>query len=188
MPIQHRDLPNSELHEVKGASTASAGSVLVSNGVGGTTFSKLGVANFTGSVPDSVPDLVLSTNGSGGFKVRQQAIGQLRAYRYGSATSPGNVEILSDVAPTGMYLADGGFKVGQSGFYLILFHDYVKVPATNPELAPENHTPAIVNQFTNPVFTGLSGAVYLNADDTYYLGNSVIVGVNFRFSVVRYDL
>ena len=184
MPIQHRDLPNSELHEVKGASTASAGSVLVSNGVGGSTFSKLGVSNFTGSIPDSVPDLVLATDGSGGFKIRQQALGQFRAFRYGDPLVPGSIEILSDATPVGMYLADGGFRVSQSGFYIIMFNDYVLINETTPE--PQ--IPSIVNQFTNQILSGLSGAVYLNAADTYYLGNSILVGTNFRFSVVRYDL
>lgn len=185
MTIQHRDLPNSELHEVKGASSASAGSVLVSNGVGGTVFSKLGVNNFTGSVPDSVPDLVLSTDGEGGFKVRQQALGLFRVQ--GFTTGP---QVVTEATPIGFYLVDGGFKVSQTGYYLFLFNDSVAV--VNP--VPDTYTtipaaPLIKNQFGNAVFQGISGAVYLNMTDTFYIGNlNVPEGPNARFSVVRYDL
>lgn len=38
MPIQHKNIPDAERHEVKGASTATVGQVLSSNGSGGTTF------------------------------------------------------------------------------------------------------------------------------------------------------
>jgi len=38
MSIQHKLIPEAHLHEVKGASLASAGQYLVSDGVGGTTF------------------------------------------------------------------------------------------------------------------------------------------------------
>lgn len=42
---EHRLLPESQLHEVKGASTAPANSVLVSNGNGTTTFKEAGAAD-----------------------------------------------------------------------------------------------------------------------------------------------
>ena len=41
----HKDLVEGELHEVKGASTASADQVLVSNGTGSTTFKKITTSN-----------------------------------------------------------------------------------------------------------------------------------------------
>lgn len=43
--IQHSDLPDSLLHEPKGASTASAGSVYVANGSGSGSFRALAVAD-----------------------------------------------------------------------------------------------------------------------------------------------
>ncbi len=38
MPVQHRDIPDSELHQVKGAAGASAGQLLTATGSGTATF------------------------------------------------------------------------------------------------------------------------------------------------------
>lgn len=38
MSIQHKDIPDAQLHEVKGAASATSGQVLVANGSGGATF------------------------------------------------------------------------------------------------------------------------------------------------------
>ena len=52
MAIQHKDIPDSERHDVKGASSASLRQVLTSNGDGTTSFqnltvSHLGIQNLT---------------------------------------------------------------------------------------------------------------------------------------------
>ncbi len=56
MTIQHRDIPDSQRHEPKGASTATAGQVWVANGSGGGAFTTLGtVVTFDVSLtPSSV--------------------------------------------------------------------------------------------------------------------------------------
>lgn len=41
MTIEHKNLPDSELHEVKGAAAATSGQVYVANGSGGATFQTL---------------------------------------------------------------------------------------------------------------------------------------------------
>lgn len=38
MPVQHRDIPDAQLHEVKGAASASAGQLLTATGAGTATF------------------------------------------------------------------------------------------------------------------------------------------------------
>lgn len=52
MAVQHKDIPDSERHDVKGASSASLRQVLVSNGDGTTSFQNLttihlGIQNLT---------------------------------------------------------------------------------------------------------------------------------------------
>lgn len=41
MPVEHKDIPNSDLHEAKGASSASSGSFLRGNGDGTATFQSI---------------------------------------------------------------------------------------------------------------------------------------------------
>ena len=38
MTVQHRDIPEAQLHEVKGAASASSGQILIANGTGSATF------------------------------------------------------------------------------------------------------------------------------------------------------
>jgi hypothetical protein len=47
LPIQHKDIPNSELHEPKGVSSALINTVYVATGSGSGTWAKIGPAQFT---------------------------------------------------------------------------------------------------------------------------------------------
>lgn len=49
MTINHKDIPEANLHEVKGASTASDGEFLVADGLGGTSF-EAKIINFTATL------------------------------------------------------------------------------------------------------------------------------------------
>lgn len=66
--IQHKDIPNAQLHEPKDAATASVGSVYVSNGAGSGTWIKAPSSSFKGLTGDGgVAGLRLKSDGTGGF-------------------------------------------------------------------------------------------------------------------------
>lgn len=65
--VQHKSLPDSELHEPKGVSTAANRQVYVANGSGSGTWQKIKTENLEGLTGDGgVANKVLVTNGSGG--------------------------------------------------------------------------------------------------------------------------
>lgn len=49
MTVAHKNLTGTDLHELKGASTATAGQVPIANGTGSTAFAKLTASNLQGS-------------------------------------------------------------------------------------------------------------------------------------------
>lgn len=118
MAIQHRDIPDGERHELKGASTAIVGAVPVADGVGSSPFQKLGVASFTGSIPTGVADLVIGTDGSGGFKALTGAYGSFSAVQ--TTVAPFTYSITQNSTPQGITIPDGNrIRVAASGFYLV---------------------------------------------------------------------
>lgn len=68
MAIQHRDIPDNERHEVKGASTAAPNTVLVANGDGSTSFKRVTVNELEGVVDASIAGRHLVTDGVGGLQ------------------------------------------------------------------------------------------------------------------------
>jgi len=56
--VSHASLTGSNLHESKGADTAALGTVPVSNGAGGTTWTAIGTSSFTGQVADFLAPFV----------------------------------------------------------------------------------------------------------------------------------
>lgn len=66
--VSHASLTGSNLHEPKGADTAALGTVYVSNGAGGGTWTAIGTSSFTGQVADFLAPVVpsgwLELNGS----------------------------------------------------------------------------------------------------------------------------
>lgn len=171
MTIQHKDIPDSERHELKGASTAIVGSVPVSNGSGGTTFQKLSVNNFTGAIPTGVPDLVLATSGDGGFKTLSPAYGQ---FTQTQTTFPVTVTVTSSLISGGMLIDAQAVRVPTSGVYFFTTGTIKYVPAG--ESTPISiYTPKLINASSNSViFSGTSGLVSLDSSIRYRLeGNGV---------------
>jgi len=56
--VSHASLTGANLHEPKGADTAALGTVYVSNGAGGGTWSAIGTSSFTGQVADFLAPVV----------------------------------------------------------------------------------------------------------------------------------
>lgn len=69
MAIQHRDIPETELHEPKGASTASVGTVYTSTGNGSGTWKKIDTDSIEGlGSQQGREDWAVLATGQGGFK------------------------------------------------------------------------------------------------------------------------
>lgn len=161
--IQHRDIQDSELHELKGAAGAIIGSVPVANGLGATSFQKLGVTNFSGSIPTGVPDLVLATDGLGGFKGSTAASGRVLYTRSGS------IETMSaSTALTGMFIDDKYLRVTESGLYWYSTSRIYYNPATENTPISINW-PNLVDSTGSIIFNGISGVVLLSNTQYYNL-------------------
>lgn len=66
----HKNLPDNQRHEPKGASTAASDSVYVSDGAGSGVWKKVPVSSLSGLSGDgAVADKFVASNGSGGFKL-----------------------------------------------------------------------------------------------------------------------
>src|SRR5690554_4379377 len=83
MAIQHRDIPESELHEPKGVSAADSGTVYLADGVGSGSWSKIGTANIEGLEGSTEAEQVVVTDGLGGFSLIPNTL-------YGSITITNN--------------------------------------------------------------------------------------------------
>lgn len=68
MAIQHKDIPDSELHEPKGVSTAPAGTLYVSDGLGSGSWKRVSVGEIEGLTGVTEEGLFLVTDGLGGVK------------------------------------------------------------------------------------------------------------------------
>jgi len=74
LTIQHRNIPDAERHEPKGASSAAVGSIYSSDGVGSGVWQKVKSSNLSGVAGDGGNNnLKLVTDGSGGFVTRTNA-------------------------------------------------------------------------------------------------------------------
>lgn len=169
MALQHRDVPNTELHELKGASTAIIGSVPVANGSGGTNFQKLGPANFSGSIPTAVDGIVIATDGSGGFRSVQSSYGR---FQYTPGLFPGDTGTMSAlITPLGLYIDGQNIGVSTAGFYLVAQGDmYLETPEASPV---ELVWPFLINAATSAVLLdAVTGIVYLDPSLRYRLNRA----------------
>lgn len=74
MSIQHRDIPEAELHELKGASTASSNTAPFSNGSGTAVWQKVDTTKLKGVTTDGgASGKKLLTDGTEGFVLRTDA-------------------------------------------------------------------------------------------------------------------
>lgn len=72
MPVQHKDIPDAQLHEPKGISTAANRQAYFANGSGSGTWKKVGSENLDGLTGDSgLSTSVVTTNGLGGFALKR---------------------------------------------------------------------------------------------------------------------
>jgi hypothetical protein len=70
MTIQHRDIPNAQLHEPKNVNSALANTVYKANGTGSGTWTKVGSSSLQGVTGDGgIPDKFVLSDGLGGFKL-----------------------------------------------------------------------------------------------------------------------
>lgn len=139
--MQHKDIADGERHELKGASTAIVGSVPVSNGAGATNFQKIGALSLSGSIPTTIEDRIIATDGSGGFKALQpQTFGSFELsaptadlpnpalpsqpkYRYGAS--------FAYINPTGLNMTNGVLSVNATGNYVISAGGYTYTPGVD---------------------------------------------------------
>ena len=92
MTIQHKDIPDGQIHEPKGISTAGAGSVYSATGGGSGTWKKITSDMFSGSSGDlGVAGKKLISNGLNGIALVADGI-------YGSMTVTGNTNAFSVTA------------------------------------------------------------------------------------------
>lgn len=161
----HRDLPDNELHGLKGAASALAGEVPVADGAGSTTFQKLGVINLTGSLPTSIPDLFVGTDGSGGFKAIGPAYG---GFTYNSTAGT----LVSHTATTGMAISGLGVKVATAGLYMVFLEVQQTITvATVPFQTIKPSTLIRVSDSLN-IFNGVYGLVSLDPAQAYKISES----------------
>ena len=74
MTVQHKDIPDAQRHEPKGASTASTNQVYAADGAGSGTWKKLTSNNLQGLAGDGgSSNLKLVTDGTNGFVYRTNA-------------------------------------------------------------------------------------------------------------------
>lgn len=154
--IQHRDIPDAERHEVKGASSALPNSVLTSDGVGGTVFKKIEVANLSGAIPTNIAGLHLVTDGVGGLAGTTPVFA-----RFTLASG-----VLTPETSNGFSISGTGFNVETSGYYWFSVEKYDIVTSPSVALIKSN----LYNQTSSSIVTtALSGIVYLDELFTYGL-------------------
>ena len=159
MTIQHRNIPDAERHEVKGASTAPANSVLKSNGDGTTSFGRIGVASLEGSLDSTVAGKHVVTDASGGLMTVEAVYGRF------SVTAG----VLDTLVSSRIEITGNTFSPDTSGWYV--YHAEV---ISDPMKVLKNVT------LGTDVFSGVSGLVYLDSTNQYSVdldGFFSIVGV-----------
>lgn len=107
--LSHKDIPDALLHEVKGASTAAAGTVLTATGTGSTTFQS--------SVSSSLSREDYLSSAS--YSDQSTSVQKERKARFTAESSPNNsVSIAADGTITfnqeGVYTVDASFNVTAS--------------------------------------------------------------------------
>ena len=161
--IQHRDIPDEGRHELKGASTAIVGSVPISNGIGGTTFQRLGVASLTGSIPTGVADVQVVTDGLGGFK----AASTVYAYMNRATSYPYLVTLTNLITPQGVFLNGTNFQVQATGVYQIILNSLRGFDYTTPGEPPTRgsapgYTPINLYRRDLGAIVGMGGSIIVN--------------------------
>lgn len=99
MTIQHKNIPDAQLHEPKGVASATAESVYHSNGLGSGSWKKVSTPSLKGLTTDGgSSDLKLVTDGAEGFTLKRNAA-------YGSLVINSNNNAFSAIAAADPTLA-----------------------------------------------------------------------------------
>ena len=165
--IQHRDIPDEGRHELKGASTAIVGSVPISNGIGGTTFQRLGVASLTGSIPTGVADVQVVTDGLGGFKAASSVYAYINIVSSPTGLSSGVVTLTDLITPQGVFLNGTNFQVQATGVYQIILNSLRGFDYTTPGEPPTRgsapgYTPINLYRRDLGSIVGTGGSIIVN--------------------------
>lgn len=132
MAVQHRNLPDSELHEPKGAATAVTNTMYISDGSGSGTWKRVPSTGLQGINDGSTNNRRVVTDGGGGFKLIPDGVFGQVAYNAGSAVrhnlAPYGVVTAQNVTPVAGYR----FRVIYSGYYRLTFTG--NVIQTDPEV------------------------------------------------------
>lgn len=168
--IQHKYIPDAELHEVKGANSAITGSVLVADGAGSTAFQKIGISSLAGALPTGVAGLPVGTDGMGGFQSLNPSYGQFRTTRTGTTNNP-NFTTEALINPVGMTLLGSGVNVAESGLYWYGVDGFNLTYAEGGSLVTGIGYKSLVNATAGRaiVTTALSGIVQLTAGVQYHI-------------------
>lgn len=75
MAIQHSAIPDAQLHQPKGASTAAVNTTIKSDGAGGTSWSKIAPPNLAGLTTNGSAGQVLESDGTGSWILRKHPYG-----------------------------------------------------------------------------------------------------------------
>lgn len=120
MAVQHRNLPDSELHEPKGASTAVSNTVYVADGSASGVWKRLPATAIQGINDGSVANRRVLTDGSNGLKlVPDNVYGQLY-YNNGGAANHNTVTYTAG-AIANMVQNGQRLRMNYTGVYRITF-------------------------------------------------------------------
>ncbi len=180
--IQHKDIPDSGRHEPKGASTAASGSVIVSNGAGGTTFKKLTTDSLQGTLTSGP----LSVKDDGTFTTSGTVYASINKTSSASSSLVGT--------SNGVTISGANFSVSETGIYRVEATNGISVTtATQINYVEPSGTlaatststvvyPTFRNSTTSTVlFTGISGLVELTAGTLYTFNTPAAI----RFNIER---
>lgn len=174
--IEHRDIPDSGRHEPKGASTAITDTVVVADGVGGTSFKKITGASLQGSV--GAGPVSLKSNGE--FTTSGTPHATINKTSSNAAVFVGS--------NSGIILQSGHFRVEDTGVYLVSVTNGLTAVTSSTLLTGNqivSNTTIRYPEFRNitsntQLFTGVSCLVVLTAGVTYgWVSNSI------QFNIAR---
>jgi hypothetical protein len=165
--IQHRLIPDAELHEPKGASGAALGTVYVSTGGGTGVWKKVGADVLQGLSGDgSVAGLKAITNGSNGFVLRADNA-------YGAMSTTNNTN---------------NFAVTAAGDTTLNTNsDFVVFTGTGAPWSGENIFGATFNTDRITVLTSGVYAVKVWAQVSGFPSNVTFIGAKFKVNGATYS-
>lgn len=127
--VQHKSLPDSELHDAKGVISAGSGMVYAANGAGTGVWKRVTADMLSGIAGNGQAGQIVTLDGSGGFSAQAGS-----SYLYGAslltAATPGQSDVVVKFAPTNNWtqtiasnisLQDNTFIFANSGIYHMTF-------------------------------------------------------------------